>query len=147
MKFTIQPDKLTRDNIEQNCPFIVQEIDEEASPYTYKNAEALGLLFDTMQEAMIAAKRLYWQSIVRRHSRPWQKGEPNAEIYYDSMSQRMYVRTYGLDEECRLPYVTTSYMFPGREEAEKALADIGEYNFAKYVLGLSGVELLTRQRL
>ena len=145
MKFTFAISEMDPVSIEKDSPFLVREIDDESDCYMSRSCKELGFLFDTQEEALEAAKRFYYCSLAAKMGRPWKTGGPNAVICYDETSKRLLARS--MDGDWISSVITSPWYFDSEINACEALRQIGELNYAKYVMGLRGIDLLVLNRL
>lgn len=131
--YTFEFRYLTRENVEYDNPFIVRELYDFEKEY----AEEAGMAFANETDALAAAKRFFWRKYVEKHSRGWKEDRPNWIVGYDLQKHRLVAQEADFA-------VDTPYCFDTKETVEAMLADVGEENWAKYVLNLRGVWMWTK---
>ena len=131
--FSFDPDRLTAERVLGDDPFLIREFESQDANIAsfYQRAG----LYDTMQDALKAARRCYFIGLLAKASRPF-RASGDWVIAYNPVTMRIQPES--------LPKAVSPYCFGTEEEAARFLASIGEENYARYVLGLDDVSLLVR---
>lgn len=130
--FIVDQLMLTERAIVEKNPFIVSERIFEDSYMDRCYADS-GMTYETYGEAKKSAMKMYYDRKMRQLSRPWKENTDNFYIYFDGGEKHLCIAN-------ETEYPNSSFYFNTRNEAEKALTEISEENYMKYIIGLTNTK-------
>ena len=140
MSYTFNLYSLNKDSIESTNPFIVSELDQNEHYYNEILAD-LGFVFSTPNEAMKAAKQLYYTRQYAKTGRSnYDRTKHNWVPYYDRLSKKI------LGVDMKFPTPGCIY-FDTELDMENAVKQFDIETFCHYVLNLYNAVVYTEKEV
>lgn len=137
--FTFDLHWLDEKSIKQDNPFIVSEHEFQGG-FEAESVTEMGMVYDTMDKAMKAARQFYYRRKFEKLGRPYDSAaEYNYAVIYDRSDQKIHVV-----DMCPVP---NGVYFDTKEDAMNAVNQFPLDIFAHYVLSLFDVVVCVEQRV